>query len=125
MQVEQAKYRSGEHSVGYWLWGPDILDPIDFTSFLPGGKVATERNNWQLEDVPADIQELIARARTASDPDERMEVYTALQEFNQQHGPFAPFVVPEQPSAYLANLQGFIFHPHWTLDVTLLSRADM
>ena len=125
MQVELAKYRSGEHSVGYWLWGPDILDPIDFTSFLPGGKVATERNNWQLEDVPEDIQELIGRARTASDPDERMEVYTALQEFNQQHGPFAPFVVPEQPSAYLANLQGFIFHPHWTLDVTLLSRADM
>jgi len=125
LQVELDKYRSGQHSVGYWLWGPDILDPIDFTSFLPGGKVATERNNWQLDDVPADIQALIARAKTASDPDERSEIYTALQEFNQQHGPFAPFVVPEQPSAYLANLEGFIFHPHWTLDVALLSRADM
>ena len=125
LQVELEKYRSGLHSVGYWLWGPDILDPIDFTSFLPGGKVATERNNWQLEDVPEDIQALIARAKTASDPAERMEVYSALQEFNQQHGPFAPFVVPEQPSAYLANLEGFIFHPHWTLDVSLLSRADM
>ena len=124
LQVELEKYRSGLHSVGYWLWGPDILDPIDFTSFLPGGKVATERNNWQLEDVPEDIQALIARARTASDPDERMEVYTALQEFNQQHGPFAPFVVPEQPSAYLANLEGYMFHPHWTLDVSILSRAE-
>lgn len=125
LQVALERYRSGDHTNGYWLWGPDILDPVDFTSFLPGGKVATERNNWQLEDVPEDIQELIGRAKTASDPDERMEVYSALQEFNQQHGPFAPFNVPEQPSAYLANLEGFIFHPHWTLDFAILSRAEM
>ena len=124
LQVALERYRSGDHTNGYWLWGPDILDPIDFTSFLPGGKVATERNNWQLEDVPEDIQALIGRARTASDPDERMEVYTALQEFNQQHGPFAPFNVPEQPTAYLATLQGFIFHPHWTVDFSILSRAE-
>ena len=124
MQVALERYRSGDHGVGYWLWGPDILDPVDFTSFLPGGKVATERNNWQLEDVPAEIQELIGRAKTASDADERLQVYTALQEFNQQHGPFAPFNVPEQPTAYLATLQGFIFHPHWTVDVSILSRAE-
>ena len=124
MQVALERYRSGDHGVGYWLWGPDILDPVDFTSFLPGGKVATERNNWQLEDVPEDIQALIGRAKTASDPNERMEVYTALQEFNQQHGPFAPFNVPEQPTAYLATLEGYIFHPHWTVDVSILSRAE-
>lgn len=124
LQVALERYRSGDHTNGYWLWGPDILDPVDFTSFLPGGKVATERNNWQLEDVPEDIQELIGRAKTASDPDERMEVYTALQEFNQQHGPFAPFNVPEQPTAYLKTLKGFIFHPHWTVDVAILSREE-
>ena len=123
LQVELEKYRSGQHSVGYWLWGPDILDPIDFTSFLPGGKVATERNNWQLEDVPEEIQALIARAKTVADPAERIEVYTALQEFNQQSGPFAPFVVPEQPSAYRSDIEGFVFHPHWTLDVSILSRS--
>ncbi len=124
MQVALERYRSGDHGVGYWLWGPDILDPVDFTSFLPGGKVATERNNWQLEDVPEEIQALIGRAKTASDPDERIEVYTALQEFNQQQGPFAPFNVPEQPTAYLATLEGFIFHPHWTVDVSILSRSE-
>ena len=123
MQVALERYRSGDHTNGYWLWGPDILDPVDFTSFLPGGKVATERNNWQLEDVPEEIQMLIGRAKTASDADERLEVYTALQEFIQEHGPFAPFNVPDQPSATRADIEGYIFHPHWTLDVAILSRG--
>ena len=68
IQVALEKYRSGEHSVGYWLWGPDILDPLDFLSFMPGGKVATERNNWDLDEIPQDIQDMIAAAKVASDP---------------------------------------------------------
>lgn len=124
MQVALERYRSGEHGIGYWLWGPDLLDPLDFLSFLPGGKVATERNNWQLEDVPQEIQDLIAAAKSTSDAAQRLEIFTALQEFNQQSGPFAPFNVPDLQTAYLANIEGYIFHPQWTLDVAILSRAE-
>ena len=93
-------------------------------SFLPSGKVATERNNWQLEDVPQEIQDLIAAAKTTSDADARLDIFTTLQEFNQQSGPFAPFNVPEMQTAYLADIEGYIFHPQWTLDVSILSRAE-
>ena len=124
MQVALERYRSGKHGVGYWLWGPDLLDPLDFLSFLPGGKVATERNNWQPEDVPQNIQDLIAAAKSTSGAAERLEIFTALQEFNQQSGPFAPFNVPGMQTAYLANIEGYIFHPQWTLDVSILSRAE-
>ena len=123
IQVALERYRSGDHGVGYWLWGPDILDPLDFLSFMPPGKVATERNNWQLESLPQDIQDMIAAAKVASDPADRMELFTALQEYTQQHGPFAPFNVPEVATAYRSDLQGYIWHPHWLLDVSILSRA--
>ena len=123
-QIALERYRTGNHSVAYWLWGPDVLDPHDFLSFLPGGKVATQRNNWAMDEIPAEIADLIAAARVALDPMEREEIFTALQEFNQQHGPFAPFNVPDLHTGYLANVQGEIYHPHWVLDVSQLSRAE-
>ena len=123
IQVALERYRSGDHGVGYWLWGPDILDPLDFLSFMPPGKVATERNNWQLESLPQEIQDAIARTKVASDPDERMALFTQLQEYTMQHGPFAPFNVPEVATAYRSDLLGYIWHPHWLLDVSILSRA--
>ena len=122
LQVALERYRNGDHGVGYWFWGPDILDPLDFLSFLPDGKVATERNNWQLADLPQDIQDLIAAAKTTSDATARAEIFTALQEYSQQNGPFAPFNVPDLQSAYRADISGYVFHPQWSLDVAILSR---
>ena len=124
MQIALERYRTGNHGVAYWLWGPDVLDPLDFLSFMPSGKVATERNNWDLDEVPQEIQDLIAQAKVVSDPMDRMEVFTALQEYTQQYGPFAPFNVPEVSTAYRSDLLGYIWHPHWLLDVSILSRAE-
>ena len=124
IQIALERYRTGEHGVAYWLWGPDVLDPLDFLSFMPGGKVATERNNWDLDEVPQEIQDLIAAAKVASEPADRMAVFTALQEYTQMNGPFAPFNVPDLSTAYLSTLAGYTWHPHWLLDVSLLSRAE-
>ena len=43
VQVALEDYRNGQQGFGYWFWGPDKLDPVDFLEFLPGGKVASER----------------------------------------------------------------------------------
>lgn len=122
LQVALDKYRSGLHGIGYWLWGPDILDSLDFLSFMPPGKVATERNNWQLESLPQEIQDAIAAAKVTSEPEERLRLFTMLQEYTMQHGPFAPFNVPDVATAYRSDLAGYIWHPHWLLDVAILSR---
>lgn len=124
LQVSLEQYRLGEQGFAYWFWGPDILDPLDFLSFLPGGKVAEERTNWSLDDVDASIADLIDAANNTSDTDARLEIFTELQEFQQQNGPYAPFNVPDLQTAYLADIQGYIFHPAWTLDVSVLSRAE-
>jgi peptide/nickel transport system substrate-binding protein len=124
LQVSLEEYRTGQQGFGYWFWGPDILDPLDFISFLPGGKVAAERANWTVDMVDPAIADLIEQAKTESDPDARLDLFAQLQEFNQQNGPFAPFNVPDLQTAFRADLQGYVFHPQWTLDVSILHRAE-
>ncbi len=124
LQVALEKYRSGRQGFGYWFWGPDILDAVDMLAFLPGGKVANERALWTPERAEPALNELVARARVATDPEEREEVFTALQAYMQENSPFAPFLQPDVQTAFRANLQGYVWHPQWLLDVSLLSRAE-
>lgn len=124
LQVSLEQYRNGEQGFAYWFWGPDILDPLDFLSFLPGGKVAEERTNWSMDAAPAEIQELIAQANNESDTEARLEIFAQLQDFQQQNGPYAPFNVPALQTAYRSDIEGYVFHPAWTLDVSVLSRAE-
>ena len=44
LQVSLEEYRNGQQGFAYWLWSPQIFDQVDFLSFLPGGMVATERD---------------------------------------------------------------------------------
>lgn len=122
LQVSLEEYRNGQQGFAYWFWGPDILDPLDLLSFLPGGKVAKERALWESED--ADLLALIERATVATDPAEREAIFAQLQDYLQQNGPFAPFNQPDLQTAYRADIQGYVFHPQWTLDVAILSRAE-
>src|SRR5690606_20558975 len=68
LQVALEAYRTGQQCLGYWFWGPDILDPIDTLSFVPGGKVAAERALWTEDLADPEILELRDRALVATDP---------------------------------------------------------
>jgi peptide/nickel transport system substrate-binding protein len=124
LQVSLEAYRTAQQGFGYWFWGPDVLDPVDFLSFLPGGKVAFERTNWFFEDQPEEIQALIERARVEADTEARVEIFGELQRFNQQSGAYAPFIQPDIQTAFRADIEGYIWHPAWLLDVSLLSRSE-
>ncbi len=119
--VALEEYRNGQQGFAYWFWGPDILDPVDFLSFLPGGKVADERTNWT--EAPPEIADLIAQAQVEADPEARLSIFTQLQEWMQQNGAYAPFNVPAVQTAYRSDLQGYVWHPDWLLDIALLSRG--
>lgn len=116
-------YRGGTQAFGLWFWGPDIEDPSDFLAFLPGGKVAVERAKWDSATVPADILAQIDQVKTELDEAARLALYGELQLWNQQNSPFAPFNQPNIQTAYRADLQGYVWHPVWLIDVTLLSRG--
>ncbi len=124
LQVSLEEYRNGEQGFAYWFWGPDILDPVDFLSFMPGGKVAVERTNWPLEAAPQEIRDMIAAARTEADNDTRLEIYADLQEWAQENSAYAPFLVPAIQTAFQADIEGYIWHPDWGVDLSLLSRAE-
>lgn len=124
VQVSLEEYRNGEQGFAYWFWGPDKLDPVDFLEFLPGGKVATERTNWAEDMVDQEILDLIAQARVETDSMARMEIFDQLQTFAQESGVFAPFSVPAFQTAALANIEGYVWHPQWGLDLALLSRSE-
>jgi peptide/nickel transport system substrate-binding protein len=130
LSVELEEYRNGDQGFAYWFWGPDILDPLDVLSFLPktadgvGGKVATERANWTEEIADPALIELRNRAQTESGLAGRAEVFGLIQEALQQNSPWAPFNVPAVQTAYRSDIEGYVYHPQWLLDMSLLSRAE-
>ena len=124
VQISLEEYRNGEQGFGYWFWGPDKLDPVDFLEFLPGGKVATDRTRWSEDMVDQEILDLIARAKVESDGAARAEIFEQLQVFAQESGAFAPFTVPAVQTAFRADIQGYLWHPQWGLDLSLLSRSN-
>ena len=97
---------------------------MDFLSFLPGGKVADERTNWFEDSLDQEILDLIAQAKVESDPAARAEVFEQLQIFAQESGAYAPFNVPAIQTAFGSDIQGYVWHPDWGLDVALLSRSE-
>jgi peptide/nickel transport system substrate-binding protein len=120
--VRLEAYRAGTQGFGYWFWGPDVLDATDLLAFLPGGKVASERTGWKTAE--ADLQALIDEAKIATDSMARSTVFEALQTYLQESGPYAPFNQPDIQTAYRANIEGYVWHPQWLIDVSLLSRAE-
>lgn len=124
LQVSLEEYRSGKQGFAYWFWGPDILDPLDALAFVPGGKVAKERALWLEENADPEIIALRDQARVESDPDARVVIFHQIQDYLQQSGPWAPFLQNNTQVAYRADLQGYVLHPAWTLDVSILSRAE-
>lgn len=124
LQVSLEEYRTGLQGFGYWFWGPDKLDPVDFLSFLPGGKVAEERAKWLAANADADVLALIEQAKSETDAAARLELYGQLQLWAQENSAFAPFNQPDIQTAFRANLQGYVWHPQWLIDVALLSRAE-
>jgi peptide/nickel transport system substrate-binding protein len=123
LQVSLEQYRAGNQGFGYWFWGPDLLDPLDVLAFAPNGKVGGERARWTSENADAELLALIERAQTETDPDGRVEVFTAIQEALRERGPFAPFLQPNVQTAFRADIQGYLWHPQWLIDLSLLSRS--
>ncbi|MFK7803028.1 MAG: ABC transporter substrate-binding protein [Anaerolineae bacterium] len=124
VQVSLEEYRNGQQGLAYWFWGPDILDPVDFLSFLPGGKVAGERTNWTEDMIDADTLALIAQAGSETDPAVRADVFDQLQAYSQENGAYAPFNVPAIQTAFRADIQGYVWHPEWGVDIAALSRSE-
>jgi peptide/nickel transport system substrate-binding protein len=124
VQVALEAYRSGTQGFAYWFWGPDFQDPADYLAFLPGGNVATTRAHWTPEDADPAMLALIDQAKVETDQATRVDLYVQLQKMAQQDGAFAPFNQPGIQTPFRSDIQGYVWHPTWILDVGLLSRSN-
>ncbi len=86
--------------------------------------MAGERTNWTEEMVEQEVLDLIAQAKVESDPAARAEVFEQLQVYAQESGAYAPFNVPAIQTAYGSDIEGYIWHPDWGVDVALISRSE-
>jgi peptide/nickel transport system substrate-binding protein len=124
VSVALERYRSGEESFSYWAWYPNVLDPADFLSFLPGGTVATDRVHWEEDMVDSEVLELIAQAQVESNPDVRLAIFEQLQFYSQENSPFAPFMAPPIQTALRSDLDGYFWNPTLGLNIASLYRTE-
>lgn len=123
VSVSLEEYRAGKQAFSYWFWSPDYFDPGNHLVFLPGLTLGN-RANWTDDNAEAAILELRDQALVETNPDARVTILHAIQDYLQQTGPWAPFLQPGVQVAYKADIQGTVFHPQWILDVTQLSRSS-
>ena len=84
--------------------------------------MATERAPGRL--TPSGSTGSDRAGQVETDQARRLELYTQLQLMAQEVGTFAPFNQPDIQTAFRADLQGYIYHWQWLIDVALLSRAE-
>jgi peptide/nickel transport system substrate-binding protein len=123
VSVAIEEYRAGQQAFGYWFWHPDYIDPGNHLVFLPDLTLGN-RANWTSENADPAIIELRDQALVETDPEARIELFHAIQDYVQQSGPWAPFLQNGIQVAYRADIEGEVYHPQWILDVTQLSRVE-
>ena len=121
VQVALANYRDGKSAFALWFWGPDFIDPGDYTEFLPTGVVG-KRTNWLDANSEASIQKIRDSLKTEVDPAKRADLFNQMQTYLQANGPFAPIVQPGIQIGYRADLKGFAYNAQWALDPATFSR---
>jgi len=122
ISVTLERYRNGEESFGLWLWGPDFLDPLDRTAFMPGGTVGL-RVNWSDDRASSELVELVRQARVATAPPVREQIFTDIQQRMLDESPFAFLVQSGSQVAYNAALQNFTYTSAlWRIDPYTMSK---
>ena len=123
VSVAFESYRAGQQAFGYWFWHPDYIDPGNHLVFLPGQTLGN-RVNWTDENADPVIVELRDEALVEIDPETRVEIFHAIQDYLQESGPWAPFLQNGIQIGYKSDIQGQVYHPQWILDVAQLSRVS-
>ncbi len=110
------KYRAQELPMLLMNWGPDYTDPdangTPFANYEANS--LAWRNSWN---DPQAI-ELSKQAAVELDPAKRIELYAQLVEYMQNNGPFAMLYQPSRVYALRNNVQGFIYDPGDTPNVS-------
>ncbi len=123
LQTDLQRYRDGEQAFALWIWSPDFNDPIDRLAFAPDGKVGL-RANWTADRASPELMAVVEAAWLTSDPVEREQYFTEIQEIMLQESPFAFLVQPGLQIAYRQGLEGFAYSPQWFVNPYGMDKSE-
>ncbi len=121
LQVALEAYRQGTEPFGLWFWLPDYRDSGDYLEFLPDMLVGT-RAGWTDATADDTIKAIRDAAKVETDPAKRAELFTQMQEYLIESGPYAAVVQPGLQVGLNKDVQGFVYNPQWRMDLSLLSK---
>ncbi|MBK8026311.1 MAG: ABC transporter substrate-binding protein [Chloroflexi bacterium] len=113
-------YRAQELPFLFATWSPDYLDATmwsDYFSYPDGGLARRIRM-----DVP-EIASLAQQAASETDQAARTELYRQYQTLHVNEAVFVPLFQQQILYALRSNVQGFGFHPVYSLDFYTLSKG--
>lgn len=119
--TEVDPYVAGKEAFSLWFWGPDYADATSFLPFGPGEKVGL-RAGWPAT-AATDIADLVAKAKNATDTDQRNTAFSDFAKAMQDSGPFVPLIVPGSNLASDNSVTGLEYNVTWTLDLRNLKPA--
>ena len=117
------KYRAGEAGFAMAWWQPDYIDPDNYLYFLPG-RNGGARLKWLEADAEPSLIELRDKALTEVNPEERIKLFAAVQDYWQQSSPYVPYLQGSIQIGHKKNIVGQFRHPQWLIDVAGLSRVE-
>jgi peptide/nickel transport system substrate-binding protein len=123
IQTDLERYRNGEQAFSLWAWSPDFTDPIDRLAFTPDGKVGL-RANWTGDKASPELMAAVDAAWVTSDPAEREQYFTEIQEIMLAESAFAFLVQPGLQVAYRQGLEGFAYSPQWFVDPYVMDKSE-
>ncbi len=121
VQVALEAYRLGTEPFGLWFWLPDYIDSNVYLEFLPGRLVGL-RAGWTAEAASEEILGILNAALTETETEARVALFEQMQDYLIESGPYAPVIQPGVQVGLSQEVQGFVYHPHWRVDLALLSK---
>ncbi len=113
-------YRAQELPFLFATWTPDYLDPSmwsDYFSYPDSGPAARILLN-----LP-ELAEIATQAAAESDPAAREALYVQYQDLHVAQASFVPLFQPQQLYAMGSNVQGFVYHPVYSMDFYAMSKS--
>lgn len=105
------KTKNGEHDMAMLGWSADLGDPDNFFYFLLS-KSSAEKPAGNIAFYKSDVmQEILDKARTVTDRNERHELYQAAQRLFHQDVPWVPLAHAKQVLVINKRVKNLKLHP--------------